>query len=270
MGKEPPKNGINYSGEWKEGKKGDDGKAVLAAHKNARYTIRISELDNADKNIDNPDGVPITGFVYGGRDSDTSVPVLQSLSWAHGVFIGAALESEVAFGTTEKEGTKKHNPMSNIEFLTVPIGVYIKNHLKFGEDLDKEPLIFATNYFLQENGKFLNEKVDKKIWILWMERRVHKEFDAIETPIGYIPNHEDLKILFKEIFHKEYTREDYEKQFSIRVNKLLEKLDRVEAILRQEENIPDMFYHHLEQQRQRLKEAKHKYGKDVISPSDFE
>ncbi len=270
MGKELPKEGYNYFGEWTEEKRDKEGKGVLAAHKNARYTIRISELENADENLDNPEGVPVSGFIYGGRDSDTSVPVLQTLGWVHGVFVGAALESETTTGTTDKAGVKKHNPMSNIEFLTVPLGVYIKSHLKFGEDLDKPPLIFATNYFLKENDRFLNEKTDKKVWLIWMDGRVHDEYEAIETPIGLIPKYEDLKGLFREIFSKEYTKEDYEKQFSIRLKGLLEKLERIEAVFKEEHEIPEVFFTHLNQQRERLKEAKSNFGKDVISPFDFE
>lgn len=269
MGKELPEKGENYSGEWHLGKKDEKGKDILAAHKNARYTIRISELDNADKDANNPEGVPVRGFIYGGRDSDTSVPVLQSLGWSHGVFIGAAIESETTAAAIGATGVRKHNPMSNIEFLTVPLSVYIKNHIKFGDDLDVPPLIFATNYFFKEDGKFLNQKVDKKAWMMWMEGRVHDEFEAIETPVGYIPKYDDLKRLFREIFSKDYTKAEYEKEFSIRIKHLLDKLDRIEAIFRQEENIPEEFYNHISQERERLKEAKEKYGKDVISPFEF-
>jgi|TARA_B100001964_G_C14249320_1_gene609065 phosphoenolpyruvate carboxykinase (GTP) len=270
MGKETPKDGFNFSGEWEQGKKDENGKEIPPAHKNARYTIMINELDNADKDADNPEGVPVSGFIYGGRDSDTSVPVLQSLSWPHGVFIGAAIESETVTGTSDKAGVRKHNPMSNIEFLTVPLGTYIKNHLKFGEDIDNEPKIFATNYFLKEDGNFLNEKTDKKVWLLWMEGRVHDEYEAIETPRGFIPRYEDLKKLFSKVFGKDYSKEEYEKQFSIRILKLLERLDRIESIYKEEENIPEMFHKHLEQQRERLKKAQEKFGKDVISPFELE
>ena len=269
MGKELPEDGENYSGDWKKGNEDKDGNEILPAHKNARYTIRINELNNTDENADNPEGVQVRGFIYGGRDSETSVPVLQTLSWQHGVFVGAALESETTFGTTEKAGNKKHNPMSNVEFLTVPLSVYIENHMKFGEALDNPPLIFATNYFLKEEGEFLNAKTDKKAWLMWMEGRVHNEFGAIETPVGFIPKYDDLMGLFKEIFNIDYTREDYEKQFSIRIPGMLEKLARIEAIYKEEENIPETFHQHIEQERARLEEAKEKFGKEVISPFDF-
>ncbi|MBN1134017.1 MAG: phosphoenolpyruvate carboxykinase (GTP), partial [Methanosarcinaceae archaeon] len=270
MGKELPKEGINYSGEWSEGKKDNNGELILPAHKNARYTIRIDELSNADDNVDNPEGVPIKGFIYGGRDSDTSVPVYQSLNWEHGVFLGAALESETTSAALGKEGVRKHNPMSNVEFLTIPVGTYIENHLKFGEVLVEPPQIFATNYFLKKDGKFLNEKVDKKVWLMWMEARVHNEANAIETPIGFIPRYDDLKLLFKQIFSRDYTRQDYEDQFSIRVRNILNKLDRIEAIFKEETDIPEFFFKHLYQQRERLLEAKEKYGNDVISPFNFD
>jgi len=103
-----------------------------------------------------------------------------------------------------------------------------------------------------------------------MDGRVHNEYDAIETPIGFIPKYDDLKALFRQIFRKEYTKEQYIEQFSIRMKHLLDKLDRIEAIFRQEDDIPKVFYDHLNQQRERLNEAKEKYKKDVVGPFDFE
>lgn len=270
MGKELPEEGSNHYGEWKKGMKDDNEKEITAAHKNARYTVRISELDNADLNADNPNGVPVEGIIYGGRDSDTSVPVYETLSWPHGVFTGACLESETTAATLGAEGVRTLSPMANMDFLVVPLGTYIKNHLKFGEELDKEPKVFATNYFLKEGGKFLNEKVDKKIWLLWSEGRVHNEYDAIETPIGLIPKYEDVKTLFKQVFSKDYSEEEYIKQFSIRTTKWLDKMNRIEAIYKAEEEIPQIFHDHIEQQRTRLKKAAEKLGKEVISPFDFE
>jgi phosphoenolpyruvate carboxykinase (GTP) len=270
MGKEIPKKGYNHSGEWHKGKKDKEGNEITPSHKNARFTLRINDLANADSKADDPKGVPISGIIYGGRDSNTSVPIAQTLSWSHGVFIGAALESETTAATLGKEGELKHSPMANLDFLVIPLGVYIKNHLKFGEDCDKTPIIFATNYFLKENGKFLNSKLDKKIWLMWMEGRVHNEYEAIETPIGFTPKHKDLQRLFKEILDKEYRVEDYTRQFSIRIKNYLEKLDRIETIYKEEDNVPEMFHKHIEQQRQRLLDAKEKYGKDIISPFDFE
>jgi phosphoenolpyruvate carboxykinase (GTP) len=270
MGKELPEEGVNYSGKWFKGKRDEKGEEITASHKNARYTIRIRELENADPNADNPKGVPISAFIYGGRDSDTSVPVAEAFNWPHGVFAGASLESETTAATLGSEGELVHNPMSNIDFLSVPLGTYIKSHLDFGEYLDKPPRVFSTNYFLKENGKYLNGMMDKKVWIMWMEGRTHNEFRAIETPIGYIPAHEDLRLLFKKYLGKDYTKEDYNKQFGIRIGKLLGKLDRIEQIFKAEENIPRVFWEHLKQQRARLLAAREKHGKGTVSPQEFE
>jgi len=269
MGEDAPKEGINFSGEWYEGKKDSNGKEILYAHKNARYFINIGELENADPKLHDPEGVPVEGIIYGARDSDTNPPVLQSFNWKHGVFVGAALESETTAAILGEAGRRVHDPMANMDFLVLPLGTYIKNHLQFGERTSKQPLIFTTNYFLKEEGKFLNDKVDKKVWIMWIEGRIHNEYKAIETPIGYIPMYEDVKDLFREIFQKEYKKEDYEKQFSIRVNKLLKRLDRVEAIYKEEENIPEEFSNNLQKQRERLLEAREKFGKDSVSPFSF-
>ena len=89
-GRPDPEKGTNFSGEWTPGKKGPDDKEVLCGHKNARYTIRIKDLENCDENLDNPEGVEIGGIIYGGRDSDTNVPVQQSFGWSHGILTQAA------------------------------------------------------------------------------------------------------------------------------------------------------------------------------------
>ena len=269
MGKETPLEGVNFAGNWKKGMVDSKGKEILCAHKNARYTMRLKELENCDPRLHDPEGVPISGVIYGGRDSDISPAVYESLSWAHGVFIGAALESETTAMTIGKVGVREHNPMANLDFLVIPLGLYIKNHLKFGENVSRPPKIFATNYFLKENGKFISGKIDKKVWLMWMEGRVHNEFEAIETPIGFIPKFEDLQILFQNIFSKEFSRQEYEKLFSIRIQKLLEQLDRIEAIYRNEDGVPETFHTHIHQQGERLLLARKKFTKDVVSPFDF-
>jgi phosphoenolpyruvate carboxykinase (GTP) len=270
MGRPLPKSGINYSGDWFEGKKDENGKEIKPAHPNARYTIKISDLENADPRMDDPNGVVASGVIYGGRDSDTSVPVSQALSWEHGVFIGATLESETTSATLGAEGVRKHSPMANLDFIVVPLGKYIKNHLDFGRRCNKSPLIFSTNYFIKGgDGKYLTEKVDKKVWLIWMDGRVHGEYNAIKTPVGFIPKFEDLKNLFKQIFNREFTKEEYVKLFSIRINKFLEKIDRMEKIYKEEEDIPQEFFNQLDQQRSRLQQAQQKYG-DVATPDKFE
>lgn len=271
MGEELPDSGVNFSGEWWKGKTDEDGKEIPPAHKNARYTIRIKELDNADPRLDDPEGVPVSGIIYGGRDSDTTVPVAESLSWSHGVLVGASLESETTAATLGKEGERKHNPMANLDFLAIPVGKYIESHLKAVDDIQKRPAIFSVNYFLKSEttGKYLNGILDKKVWVQWANGRVNGKFDGIKTPIGYIPKYEDLKELFAKHLDREYTEEEYIEQFSIRVTKYIEKYKRIEEIYKKLSDIPEEFMKELSDQLARLEAAREQYELDVIPPTKF-
>ena len=269
MGKDIPDKGINHSGEWFKGKKDSDGNEIDCSHKNARYTIRLNALENIDSKANDPTGVPVQAIIYGGRDSDTTMPIVESLSWSHGVFLGATVESETTSATIGAQGVRKHNPMANLDFISVPFKTYIDNHLKFAEGLKEVPKIYATNYFLKdESGNYLNSKLDKKVWVLWAEGRVHREFEAIETPVGRIPKYVDLKTLFLRELNKDYTKAEYLQQFSIRVTKYLEKMERMSRIFEDIE-MPVAFTEELKAQTERLKLAKTKYGEDIISPFKF-
>lgn len=124
-----PKTGINHSGDWSEGKKDAEGNQVTFAHPNARYTMRISELDNADPNVNNPEGVVVRGILYGGRDSDTNVPICEAFSWEHGVYLGATLESQTTTATLGKTGIRTSDPMAIMDFMVVPLGTYLRTTL---------------------------------------------------------------------------------------------------------------------------------------------
>jgi len=263
-----PHKGYNHSGEWFIEKKDDRGREIPCSHPNARFTLDLKVLDNLDSKLDDPFGVLVGGIVYGGRDSDTWVPVEESFGWAHGIITKAAsLESETTAATLGKEGIREFNPMSNLDFLSVPIGRYVQCNLDFGKGLNKPPLIFSVNYFLKDRkGNFLNEKTDKKVWYKWMELRVHNEVDFIETPTSRIPKYEDLKRLFKEVFSKDYTQEDFDEQFVIRIPENLGKIDRIRRIYEtQVSDTPKIVFEVLDEQRQRLNRAREKYG-DYISP----
>ena len=262
-----PDRGVNYSGAWWKGRKDPDGNEISFSHSNARYTIRISELENADPHIDDPEGVIVDGIFYGGRDSDTNVPIAEALNWQHGVYLGATIESETTSATLGKAGIRKSSPMAVMDFMVVPLHTYLKNHIRFGENLKNCPRVFSTNYFLKYDGKYTNEKVDKKIWVLWAEGRIHGEYDAIKTPVGYIPHYDDLKDLFRSVFNREYTREQYETQFSIRVEKFLEKIGRMEKIFQEEDEMPEELWKVLEAQKTQL-EILSRSGQ-VFSPSYF-
>ena len=273
MGSVLPKDGINFSGDWHGGKKDENGKEIPAAHKNARYAVALKALENCDPELDNPMGVELSGVLYGGRDARAYVPVQQSFDWEHGIIAyGASLETETTFATIGKEGVPEINMMSTQDFISIPLGQNVCNNLEFGRKLKKVPLVFGVNYFLKErgNGKFLNSPQDKHVWIKWMELRVHGEAGAIRTPTGFLPKYEDLKKLFKRVLGKDYSKEDYVKQFTLRVPENLAKIERVQRFY--QENVSDTpaeLFDLLDQQRQRLVEARERFG-DYISPESFE
>ena len=267
-----PKKGFNHSGRWHQGKKDKDGNLINPSHKNARFTFKMDILDNVDEKLHDPKGVKVSGIIYGGRDSDTSVPVEEAFDWAHGIITkGACLESETTAATLGKEGVRVFNPMSNIDFLSIPIGRYIKNNIKFGKSLKDTPKIFSVNYFLRDkDGSWLNHKNDKAIWLKWMELRANDEIDAIKTPTGFIPKYEDLKVLFKKVLNKKYSKEDYIKQFTLRIPENMSKIERMEYIFKSRvKDAPEILFKVLKKQENRLLGAQKDYG-DYVRPDDFQ
>ena len=265
---EVPKQGVNHSGEWVLGKKDIEGKEIPPSHKNARFTIDMESLDNLDPRFNDPDGVVVSGIIYGGRDSDTWVPVEESFNWQHGIITkGASLESETTAATLGKAGVRTFNPMSNMDFLSIPIGKYVEDNLNFGADLPNPPLIFSVNYFLRDSeGNFFNNKHAKQVWLKWMALRAHQEVEAVETPTGLIPKYEDLRRIFQETLGEGYAQKDYNKQFTISVPENLTKIDRLTEIYETRvTDTPPIVFKVFAEQRQRLIKAREKYG-DYIKP----
>jgi phosphoenolpyruvate carboxykinase (GTP) len=263
-----PQAGVNHSGKWILGKQEADGKVIPASHKNARFTFDLKLLENADAKLNDPNGVEVKAILYGGRDSDTGVPVEQAFDWVHGVITkGAALESETTAATLGKEGVRVFNPMSNLDFLSIPIGRYIQDYLDFGNDLMNPPQIFSMNYFLKgSDGRFLNQKNDKRIWLKWVELRVHDDVEAVKTPTGCIPLYEDVAQLFKDVQGKPYSRQDYEKQFMVRIPENLMKIKRLTTIYKTRVlDTPPIVFTVLDEQKARLEEAQQQFT-DYISP----
>ena len=267
MGRELPQEGINFSGKWERGKKDENGKEIDPSHKNARFTIKLDGLPNCDEKLDDPDGVPVKAFIFGGRDTDTSVPVEQSFDWVHGVITkGASLESETTAATLGAEGVREFNPMSNLDFLAASLDTYIQKYLEFAAVLSKPPAIFSVNYFLTDaGGAYITSMHDKKVWMRWIEERVNGDVGALRTPTGLIPLYRDLKRLFGEALDAEYTEEQYKEQFTIRIPEQLAKIKRIEEIYRREWGIPEILFVTLDEQRKRLEKTRQDFG-DYVSP----
>jgi len=273
MGQDAPAGGDNHSGtDWTEGKVDNAGNTITISHANARYTLRMEYLENLDPAWNDRDGVKVGGIIYGGRDSDISVPVEESANWVDGIIMKACtLESETTAATLGKQGVRVPQPMANLDFISYPIGQYIQNNLDFVNEIADVPRVFSTNYFLKDDeGNFCTHKLAKKVWLHWAEKRIHGEVEALKTPTGFIPKCEDLQALFKEIFNEEYSQEEYDYQFSFRCDAWLAKLERSAAYFKQ--NIPDcpqVVFDKWAEATKTIEVAKAKYG-TVIKPGLYE
>ena len=272
MGVEAPEEGHNHFGEWKKGIKDETGKEVGVAHGNARYTMRLDYLDNIDKKgFEAKNGVKVDGVLYGGRDSDITVPVEESPNWKDGILIKAAtLESETTSATLGKEGVRTPSPMANMDFVSYPLGTYTLNNIKFGESVKDTPRIFSNNYFMRdEQGHFMTSKLAKKVWLHWAEGRIHGEYDAYDTPTGKIPHYEDLRILFKKHLDEEFSKEKYDYLFTFRCTKWIEKLERTKAYYQKmDPNTPKEIFDYWDATIARISKARDAYG-DLILPGTY-
>ncbi len=267
MGVETPKEGYGYAGEWKEGGN------VPISHGNARYTISMEYLDNLDPAWDDKNGVKVDGVVYGGRDSDTTVPCEESFSWEDGIIMKACpLESETTSATIGQEGVRVPQPMANLDFITYPIGDYVKNNIDFGKQFgDKCPKVYSTNYFLlNKEGKFCTSKLAKKVWMRWFEGRSHGEYEVLETPTGFIPKYEDLKNLFKTLLNEDYSEEEYTYQFSFRCDAWIAKIDRAIKFFKDmAPTLSQSVYDYWNKQIDKFNAVKAKYGAEV-KPGEYQ
>ncbi len=264
---EIPLRGVNHSGNWWKGKKDSKKALIPISHDNARFCVNLKGL----KNFDEKQVVDLDGIIYGGRSSKRPAPVCELYGWVHGVFFGASIESEPTVATVGSTSSKiTINPMANKEFVSIPIGKYLKNYINFGRDLNPSPKMFYVNYFLKDkSGIFTNTKMDKKVWVRWMERRIKGKLEAYATPTGFIPKYEDLAELFKNELDTNYSKEDYESQFTTRVPELLDKLNIAEKFFRKDPTlIPQEIFDMINMQREFLLEAKKTMG-DNISPMKF-
>ena len=272
MGVDAPDEGRNHFGEWKKGVKDAKGNEVGVAHGNARYTMRLDYLDNIDKaGFEAKDGVKVEGVLYGGRDSDITVPVEESPNWKDGILMKAAtLESETTSATLGQEGVRTPSPMANMDFVSYPLGTYTMNNIKFGEGVKDVPKVFSNNYFMRgEDGKFMTSKLAKKVWLHWAEGRVHGEYEALDTPTGKIPLYEDLKALFKEHLDEDFSKEKYDYLFTFRCTKWVDKLERTKAYYKKmDPNTPQEIFDYWDAAIAKINKAKEQYG-DLILPGAF-
>ena len=276
-GETPPLKGFNFQGDWKKGKTDAKGNSIPISHPNARCTVASRSLKNFSQESENPQGVEIRVITYSGRDNDTMPPLWVAQTPATGVVIGASIVSAATAAEVGACGIKRA-PWANAPFIPGALGDYMDAQFKFFEHADinpdKIPVIAGLNYFLTDaarggtTDKLLGEKQDVKVWLAWLERKVHQEVGVIATPIGDLPQYDDLKKLFKTIIDKKYPYSLYEKQFSLYLDKILARIELQQNAYQKEENIPAILFDILTQQSQGLHGLKAKFG-SIVKPADL-
>jgi phosphoenolpyruvate carboxykinase (GTP) len=165
-----------------------------AAHPNSRFTTPASQCPAISPEYENPDGVPITAMLFGGRRAQVVPLVFQSRSWEHGVYLGATLTSETTAAITGKVGVVRRDPMAMLAFCGYNMGDYFAHWLEVGRKLKSPPRIFRTNWFRTgANGKFLWPGYGDNLRVLeWVLDRCEGDGEAVETVIGFTPTPEAL------------------------------------------------------------------------------
>jgi phosphoenolpyruvate carboxykinase (GTP) len=160
--------------------------------------------------------------------------------------------------------------MANLDFISYPIGEYIRNNIQFVEGIKQVPRIYAVNYFLRdENGHFLTHKLAKKVWLHWAEQRIYNEVDAYRTPLGFIPKYEDLKSLFHEIFGEDFSKELYQELFKFRIDAWTAKISRaVRFYKRIAPDCPEEYYGIWRSTIKKLQDLRHQFG-PFIQPGAY-
>ncbi|MFH0739161.1 MAG: phosphoenolpyruvate carboxykinase (GTP) [Candidatus Omnitrophota bacterium] len=190
-----PDSGIDWQGKpWKPSSVDTQGKPVLGAHPNSRFTAPITNCPSASFRLEQHHGVPISAIIFGGRRQYLAPLVYEAFNWQHGVFVGATIASERTAAQVGKVGEVRRDPMAMLPFCGYNMADYFRHWLDMGKRMTKPPRIFHANWFrIDEKGKFIWPGFTENLRVLeWIFQRCNNKVSAQESPIGYIPNPYDI------------------------------------------------------------------------------
>jgi phosphoenolpyruvate carboxykinase (GTP) len=192
MNKTPPTNAEDWQGRPWNGETATE----KGAHPNSRFTAPAQNCPCISPEFNNPQGVPISAIIFGGRRAKTAPLVYQSRSWQHGVFVGSIMASETTAAATGAVGVLRRDPMAMRPFCGYHMGDYWQHWLDMGDIIPNQPKIFNVNWFrTDEDGNFIWPGFGDNMRVLeWILKRCFDEVDAQETPIGYEPYPQDINL----------------------------------------------------------------------------